>query len=134
MKREIPDLRPMFMRQIPEYNSSDMYGRCYILIASYDMRNTTINDVLAAGYKLQPLGPSNDISEEHKKKTILGCVLHLCLDLDILSLELFVGGSSWSFQVSGKAEEFEWGDEQNYSSWSALRLAMEEIHNMGWKE
>lgn len=134
MKRLIPDLRPTFMRQIPEYNSSDMYGRCYILIASYDMRNTTINDVLAAGYKLQPLGPSNDISEEHKKKNILGCVLHLCLDLDILSLELFVGGSSWSFQVSGKTEEFEWGDEQNYSSWSALRLAMEEIHNMGWKE
>ena len=134
MKRLIPDLRPTFMRQIPEYNSSDMYGRCYILIASYDMRNTTINDVLAAGYKLQPPGPSNDISEEHKKKNILGCVLHLCLDLDILSLELFVGGSSWSFQVSGKTEEFEWGDEQNYSSWSALRLAMEEIHNMGWKE
>ena len=27
MKREIPDLRPQFMMQTPEYNSSDMYGR-----------------------------------------------------------------------------------------------------------
>ena len=134
MKREIPDLRPAFMMQTPEYRNSDIYGRSYILIASYHMRNTTLNDVIAAGYKLEQMGPGGGISEEDKKKPVLGCVLHLCLDLDILSLELFVDGTSWSFQVHGKTEEFEWCDEQNYSSWSALRLAMEEIHNMGWKE
>lgn len=134
MRRLIPDRRPAFMRQVPEYRNDDVYGRYYILIDGYPMRNTTINDVLAAGYKLQPLGPSIDISEEDKKKTILGCILHLCTDLDILSLELFIDGSSWSFQVHGKAEEFEWCDEQNYSSWSALRLAMEEMHHMGWEE
>lgn len=123
--RKIRDRRPAFMKQIKEWQGNDYYDRYHIYIDYFSARDLRLADVLAAGYKVQGLGPNLEIPSA--KTPILGGVLHLAHDLDILCLDLVAEGFADPIQVTGKDKEFEWTDEQNYGSWTAIRQAMEDI-------
>ena len=128
MMREIRDRRPSFMKQIDEWKMDNYYDQYYIFIDSFNVRDTTLADIIAAGYKVQGLGHNLELPDY--KTPIIGGVIHLAYDLDILCLDLVAEGFSEAIQVTGKDKEFEWTDEQNYASWSAVRLAAEEIQNI----
>lgn len=128
MMRKIRDRRPGFMKQITEWRGEMRYDLYYIFIDSFKVRDLTLADVIAAGYKVQGCGPNLELPPN--RTSIIGGVLHIAFDLDILCLDLVAEGFPNSIQVTGKEVEFEWTDECSYASWSAIRLAAEDIQKI----